>query len=365
MTSLKKTKRSKVGLKQKPNKNLENENEPEITFPTTSENLSDVSVDGKVGKKTQKTDKQENTEDTLFIRNLSFDTDEETLKLFIESNFGETVYCLVCKDKETSESKGTAFVKFKTTQQAKNCLLEFRDKELMTKFHLDGRNLIVLPALSREKVQVAKQKDQKKDKRNLNLSREGYIHPLSDEAKDLSKGDLEKRKSLDTRKKELLKNLHNFVSDTRLCIHNLPPSVDDQKLRQIFSKGVKIDHSEAKITECRVMRNKKGSGKLGTSKGFGFVAFSKHEYALTALKNLNNNPEIFTKDRRPIVEFSIENMVALNKKKTRLVNSQRKNQTIKDKQTRASKNIDTSEHGNKFKKIGKAKNKFYKKSAIK
>lgn len=316
-------------------------------------------------EKVAKLTKQDTTEDTLFIRNLSFDTDQDDLKQFIESNFGETVYCLICKDKETDESKGTAFVKFKTVQQASKCLEEFKDRELMTKFHLDGRNLIVLPALSREKVQVAKQKDQKKDKRNLHLSREGFLHPLSDEAKDLSKSDLEKRKVLDSRKKELLKNLHNFVSDTRLCIHNLPPSVDDQRLRQIFSQNIKKDHKDAKIIECRVMRNKKGSGKLGTSKGFGFVGFSKHEHALAALRNTNNNPEIFTKDRRPIVEFSIENMVALNKKKTRLVNSQRKNQAIEGNKALARKNIDSTEQGNKSKKVGKAKNKFRKKFTIK
>lgn len=269
--------------------------------------------------------------DTIFIRNLSFDTDEETLKEFVEKNFGETVYCLVCRDKETDESKGTAFAKFKDGENAKKCLGEFKDRELQFKFHLDGRNLIILPALSKDKVQDIKSNQSKsKDKRNLGLSREGFIHHLSDEAKELSKNDLEKRKVLDKRKKELLKNLHNFVSDVRLCIHNLPPSVDDAKLRKVFFNILKGDHPKAKIIECRVMRNKKGSGKLGTSKGFGFIAFSKHEHALAALKAVNNNPNIFSKDRRPIVEFSIENMVALNKKKTRLVNSQRKLKAMKD-----------------------------------
>lgn len=364
MTSSKKTKKVKVQLKKRTDMSIEREQESVDPFAKSHDDLSEIEVNGKATLETTaapKVVKQDSTDDTLFIRNLSFDTDEENLKKFIESNFGETIYCLICKDKETDESKGTAFVKFKTTQQATKCLEEFKDKELMTKFHLDGRNLIVLPALSREKVQAAKQKDKKKDKRNLNLSREGYVHPLSEEAKDLSKSDLEKRKALDDRKREQLKNLHNFVSDTRLCIHNLPPFVEDDKLKQIFLKSIKGDHPGAKIIECRVMRNKKGSGKLGTSKGFGFVAFSKHEHALAALRNINNNPDIFTKDKRPIVEFSIENLVALNKKKTRLVNSQRKNQAIKDKSNSARKIVDTDEQGNKSKKIGKAKNKFYKK----
>lgn len=276
--------------------------------------------------------------DTVFMRNLSFDTDEDSLKTFIEENFGETVYCLICRDKETKESKGTGFVKFKEKETAQKCLDEFKDRELQTKFHFHGRNLMVFPALSREEVQGTKKDLTKnKDKRNLALSREGFIHPLSEEAQDLSKSDMEKRKVLDKRKKELLKNLHNFVSDVRLCIHNLPSSIDDARLKKIFLDNVKKTHPTAKIVECRVMRNKKGSGKLGTSKGFGFIAFSKHEHALAALKAVNNNPAIFSKDRRPIVEFSVENLVALNKKKTRLVNSQRKLKSLRESGKETSK----------------------------
>jgi len=309
---------------------------------------SDGNHDSEGPKKRVPPTKSSNDEnDTIFIRNLSFDTEEETLKDFVESSFGKTVYCLVCRDKETDESKGTAFAKFQDPQDAAKCLQEFKDKSLQTKFHLEGRNLIVLPAISREKLNEAKnKKDSKKDKRNLNLAREGYINPNSQEAEDLSKSDLEKRRVLDTRKKDLLKNLHNFVSDTRLCVHNLPASVDDQRLRRIFADCVKTEHPNAKIVECRVMRNKKGGGKLADSKGFGFVAFSKHEHALFALRNLNNKPNVFTKDKRPIVEFSIENLVALNKKKTRLVNSQRKNQAIRDQ---ANKKADKVGRPNSYK----------------
>lgn len=273
----------------------------------------------------------EHANDTLFIRNLSFDMEEKQLKEFFEENFGETVYCLICKDKETGESKGTAFVKFKSADDANKCLSEFRDKDMVTKFNVNGRNLMILPALSRERVQDLKKQPLKhKDKRNLHLAREDFIKPTSEEAEGVSKSDLEKRKLLDLRKREKLKNLHNFVSDVRLCIHNLPQSVDDTRLKQIFMKNIKEDHPKAKIVECKVMRNKNKDGKLGTSKGFAFVAFSKPEHSLAALRKLNNNPNIFSKEKRPIVEFSIENLVAINKKKTRLARSQQRAQaTIK------------------------------------
>lgn len=289
-------------------------------------NKTDAKLDVNNSQKPTKSDQL----DTIFLRNLSFETEEDNLKEYVENNFGPTAYSLICRDKETDESKGTAFVKFKNPDDVKKCLKEFKDKELQHKFHLDGRNLMVFPSLSKDQVQNIKKDDNSgKDKRNLALSREGYIHPMSDEAKELSKGDLEKRKILNQRKKDLLNNLHNFVSDVRLCIHNLPPNVDDDRLRKLFQDKLKDQHPTAKIVECRVMRNKKGSGKLGTSKGFGFVAFGKHEHALAALKAFNNNPSIFARDKRPIVEFSIENLVALNKKKTRLVNSQRKLKSMK------------------------------------
>ena len=37
-----------------------------------------------------------------------------------------------------------------------------------------------------------------------------------------------------------------------------------------------------------------GKGKgVGKSLGYGFVSFKEHQHALTALRNTNNNPEIF------------------------------------------------------------------------
>jgi hypothetical protein len=43
----------------------------------------------------------------------------------------------------------------------------------------------------------------------------------------------------------------------------------------------------------------------------GFVEFAEHSHAIAALRELNNNPTIFSKDRRPIVEFAIEDVKIL------------------------------------------------------
>ena len=145
---------------------------------------------------------------------------------------------------------------------------------------------------------------------------------------------------LEERKRKKLQNYHNFISNKRLCIHNLPQKYDDKKLKQLFLKG--INDKNAKIVsvisvqyfifliffiylfyQAKVICNKNANNQLGNSKGFGFVEFNEHTFALKALRYLNNNPDIFTTDKRPIVEFSVENKVALNVKKFRQLKQQK------------------------------------------
>ena len=64
---------------------------------------------------------------TLFIRNVSFDSTEEALQELFEQ-FGDIEYCKLVVDKRTGHSKGMAFVKFKTTERAEECLRETSDE---------------------------------------------------------------------------------------------------------------------------------------------------------------------------------------------------------------------------------------------
>ena len=77
------------------------------------------------GKRKQSTDVKEGK--TLFIRNVSFDSTEEALQDLFEQ-FGNIEYCKLVVDKRTGHSKGMAFVKFKTTESAEQCLQETSDK---------------------------------------------------------------------------------------------------------------------------------------------------------------------------------------------------------------------------------------------
>lgn len=120
-----------------------------------------------------------------------------------------------------------------------------------------------------------------------------------------------------------------FVSKDRLVVHNLPASWDDKKLRNLFQK---YGGREAVIRESRIMRDRKNLDDKGegVSKQYGFVTFTRHENALTALRNLNNNPNIFSSNKRPIIVFSIESRAAILAKQKRLEKSKLQLQAKKD-----------------------------------
>ncbi|OTF70565.1 RNA-binding protein 28-like protein, partial [Euroglyphus maynei] len=252
-------------------------------------------------------------------------TSEESLENVFKS-FGLVEYCRICYDDYSGKSKGTGFIKFKNLDDARECLNEANIAE-NSRFYLDGKQLIITTAVNRNQLEEIRDanRHKHKDKRNLYLAKEGLIYPDSPAAVGVSAGDLKKRLLLEEKKRKLLQNLHYFISDRRLCIHNLPSNYDDTKLRQLFTTSVK--DKNARILWAKVMRNRSRTDgkKFGSSKGFGFVEFEQHQHALNALRYLNNNPEIFTSDKRPIVEFSIENKVALNRKKYRQIKQEKIN----------------------------------------
>ncbi|XP_047004070.1 RNA-binding protein 28 [Schistocerca americana] len=258
---------------------------------------------------------------TVFVKNVPFSATNEELKSCMEQ-FGPVVYALICIDPLTEHSKGTAFVKFKEKENAEECL------KAGTELTLNNQTLDVFRALSRDeigqKMNRNKDSDKKKDSRNLYLVKEGVVMAGTPAADGVSVADMSRRLQLEKWKSQILRNLNMFVSPTRLIVHNVPPSWTDSQLRKLFQ-----DHSGqgAIITEARIMRNMKDINADGTgkSKEYGFVSFSTHEAALQALRNINNNPKIFTLSKRPIVSFSIENKAILKAKQQRLERSRTNN----------------------------------------
>lgn len=99
----------------------------------------------------------------------------------------------------------------------------------------------------------------------------------------------------------------------RLCFRNLPLNMDEKKLSEVLRTV--CDGKPKTVRKVRIMRNmdRLNSSGVGRSKGFGFAEFLTHEDALDVLRATNNNPDIFGRDRRPIVEFAIENGLILKR----------------------------------------------------
>ncbi|XP_050308070.1 RNA-binding protein 28 [Anthonomus grandis grandis] len=264
---------------------------------------------------------------TVFIKNVPYDATNEDLRQCM-GQFGPTYYALICVDKLTEHSRGSAFVKFVNKEDA--------DKALAagTELTLKGNILDCHPAIDRNdlKKKEKEQKEQKgkpKDSRNLYLVKEGVILAGSKSAEGVSASDMAKRLQIEQYKTQMLRNLNTFVSKDRLVVHNLPPTWDDKKLKMLFQKH---GGKGAVVREARIMRNmKKLDAKgVGESKQFGFVAFTSHEHALAALRSLNNNPNVFSAQKRPIITFSIESKTALKAKIKRQEKSRLKNPKSKD-----------------------------------
>ena len=108
-------------------------------------------------------------------------------------------------------------------------------------------------------------------------------------------------------------------------MRNLPLNVDDKRLKEIFSTVAGRNAFVKKVLIIRSKDRVDSSGR-GRSMGYGFVEFTNHNDALAALRATNNNPDLFGADRRPIVEFSLENSLVVKVKQRRLDKARQRQQ---------------------------------------
>ncbi|XP_055139879.1 RNA-binding protein 28 isoform X5 [Symphalangus syndactylus] len=293
---------------------------------TSTEEQEDKKAVQASNKKKRKLPSDVNEGKTVFIRNLSFDSEEEELGELLQQ-FGELKYVRIVLHPDTEHSKGCAFAQFTTQEAAQKCLLAASPENEAGGLKLDGRQLKVDLAVTRDeaaKLQTTKVK-KPTGTRNLYLAREGLIRAGTKAAEGVSAADMAKRERFELLKHQKLKDQNIFVSRTRLCLHNLPKAVDDKQLRKLLLSATSGEKG-VRIKECRVMRDLKGvhGNMKGQSLGYAFAEFQEHEHALKALRLINNNPEIFGPLKRPIVEFSLEDRRKLKMKELRIQRSLQK-----------------------------------------
>ncbi|CCE83193.1 Piso0_003765 [Millerozyma farinosa CBS 7064] len=348
---------------------------------------------------------------TVFVRNLPYDATKETLKEHF-SRFGPVKYALPVIEKSTNLAKGTAFVSFYKEESYISCIenapstsansLLISD-DVSSDYVFQGRVLSVTPSVDRESAHklaernLSKRKEitgkapGEKDKRNLFLLNEGRITENSKLASFIAKSDMELReKSYQLRVQQLKKNPTLHLSLTRLAIRNLPRAMNSKSLKALGRKAVVSFASEVKeekrhalskeeidrstkhkkeaeelqvskkksknagvVRQAKVIKEVKGAGEAGRSRGYGFIEYRDHKSALMGLRWLNAHEvsveEIMegmseeekavadldgNKKRRLIVEFAIENAKVIKRRKERVIvsrmNNKRKNEEADD-----------------------------------
>ncbi|PHH62425.1 hypothetical protein CDD81_7144 [Ophiocordyceps australis] len=314
---------------------------------------------------------------TIFVRNLPFTTTDEQLGALFAS-FGHIRYARVVMDKVTDRPAGTGFVCFVNEADAKKCikgaprpnLRASRGKQSLLldeasdpsgTYTLDGRLLQVAQAVAKQEAanlaETALSKRREKDKRRLFLLSEGSIGRASPLFNLLTPAEIQMRQtSTAQRKKMVQKNPSLHLSLTRLAVRNIPRNIGAKELKELarkaivgFAQDVKDgrrqplskeekarDGKDAKERERQ--RKLKGKGIVrqakivfeseqgskvaektgaGKSRGYGFIEYSSHHWALMGLRYLNGYQMQGDngKKQRLIVEFAIENAQVVQRRR--------------------------------------------------
>ncbi|KAK0646382.1 hypothetical protein B0T16DRAFT_413310 [Cercophora newfieldiana] len=330
--------------------------------------LSDVSDEEEEEKPAPR---KTTNETTLFIRNLPYTATDETLKAHF-AQFGAVRYARVVKDRATDRPAGTGFVCFFNEEEFKACLkdaprrtaapaaskhsvLQDEAADPSGKYTMEGRVLQVTHAVDKEEATrlaneaIGGRNAKDKDKRRLFLLSEGSIPASSPLYQKLSATEIRMREtSAKQRKKMIQTNPSLHLSLTRLALRNIPRDMTSKDLKALareavvgFAKDVKEGRRQPlskeentrggqadKEAEHRRKEKKKGvvsqakivfessdGSKIaedtggGKSRGYGFIEYSSHRWALMGLRYLNGHAlkNEAGKHQRLIVEFAIEN----------------------------------------------------------
>lgn len=322
---------------------------------------------------------------TVFVRNLPYTVTDESLKEHFRQ-FGHVRYARIVMDRATEKPAGTGFVCFVNMDDFKACVRNaprhqtsvkaskpsvLQDESVDTdgRYTIEGRVLQVTQAVSKEEATrlaeagPAARRGQEKDKRRLFLLSEGTIPKGSALYDLLTPTEVKLREqSAVQRKKQVQSNPSLHISLTRLAIRNIPHNMDSKELKQLarqavvgFASDVKEGNRQALSKEelarggtedrdAEHRRKEKGKGVVkqakvvfetkdgkkvdektgaGRSRGYGFIEYSSHRWALMGLRWLNGHAlkNDAGKTVRLIVEFAIENAQVVSRRKANEVRS--------------------------------------------
>ncbi|KAK6590747.1 hypothetical protein RS030_132089 [Cryptosporidium xiaoi] len=263
----------------------------------------------------------------------------------------------------------------------------------------NGRRIYAHLALSKSEAESIERKKHSigsdhKLESEFELIRQGLILPGMKEAEGMSEHDLKLRENSWKELKFKMKNPNYELNKLSLCIRNIPTNINQGQLGNIIfdkisnletdfvkklvadiiseleekSLSEKYSYTENNRILCRLRKSvnspkksksvlkglvkkvriiRKNSNKTSKSMGYGFVYTNSFFLSKAILNTLNNNPSVFTPEKRPIVEFAIDDKRALY--------LQRKNEFKKKMNGNFCKYLDKGEKVTKMEKIGRGK----------
>ena len=305
--------------------NDSNENNIKIINPdndNNENNKTDINKENNINNKINKnnSDKDSNMKE-IFIRNIGYTTSEEKLKeLFTQLVPESTIeFCLLCKDKETQNNKGSAFIKL--TKESYNKVMslynDYSHKKSnfneMNPFELEGRYLKLMEAMTREDL---KNLEQEKEKKNSKRNKTYLYYGLSKETiskfkeyENITDTDKEKRERLIQIKKNNFYGNPNFhVSETRLSFRNLDKNITEnilkEKINELLNENeeIKKEYKNIKlIKQIKLLKEEDDKSKC-----VAFVECYNFNIAKYIIDNLSGVKLNEKSQKGLIIEFSLD-----------------------------------------------------------
>ncbi|KUJ19663.1 RNA-binding domain-containing protein [Mollisia scopiformis] len=247
--------------------------------------------------------------------------------------------------------------------KVKHSILENENADSTGSYTIDGRVIQIAKAVDRDSASKLTENgtnfrtERDKDKRKLYLLSEGTVASGTPLYEMLAPSEVKMREDSAMQRKKLIQtNPTLHLSLTRLSIRNLPRNINSTDLKALareavvaFAKDVK-DGKRAQLSkeeevrggedmkQAEKQRKAKGKGIVrqakivfegregakipeesgaGRSRGYGFVEYSSHRWALMGLRWLNGHAleNASGKKQRLIVEFAIENAQVVQRRK--------------------------------------------------
>ncbi len=275
----------------------------------------------------------------------------------------------------------------------KHSVLENTNADPSGRYTMEGRVLQVSRAVSRDEAITLTEegnslRDKRdRDKRRLYLLSEGTVPSNSPLYDTLAPSEITMREASAKQRQALIKSnptLH--LSLTRLSIRNIPRGLSSKDLKALareavvgFAKDVKrgarsqlskeeLERGSVEMKEAERNRKAKGKGIVrqakivfegreggkvtedsgaGRSRGYGFVEYVSHRWALMGLRWLNGHAvgygtideksttdfkgELPERKKRLIVEFAIENAQVVVRRQERETKARERSKTVADK----------------------------------